>query len=51
MRILLLVFMFLTVINFVAMVECKNWKKDEKYWLFSMVMSIIGFWIVIFRIT
>ena len=51
MKILLLIFTLLVPINFIGMVECKNWKKDEKYWLFSMVMSMIGFWFIIFRIT
>ena len=51
MKILALIFMLLVPINFVGMVECRDYKKDEKYWLFAMIMSFIGFWLVLFRIT
>ena len=50
MKIILLIFMFLVIANFIGMVECKNWKKDEKYWLFAMVMSILGVLIVLARL-
>jgi len=51
MKIIALIFIFLVLINFIGLVECKNWKKDEKYWLFAIVMSFVGFWLVLFRMT
>jgi len=51
MKILALIFTLLIPINFVGMVACKDWKKDEKYWLFAMIMSFMGFWLVLFRMT
>jgi len=48
-KILLLTFALLVVINFVGAAECSDWKKDEKYWFFAMLMSIAGFFTIIFR--
>ena len=45
-----IIFMVLIPINLVGLVECKDWKKDEKYWLFALVMSILGFIVTGIRI-
>lgn len=49
MKILLITFMLLIPINFVGLVECKDWKKDEKHWLFALVMSVLGMLIMYIR--
>lgn len=48
MRYLLLVFALLIPVNFVGMVGCK--KQDERYWLFALVMSIMGILIILLRL-
>lgn len=50
MKYLLMTFMVLIVVNFIGMVECKNWKKDEKKWLFALIMSMAGTLIMYIRI-
>jgi len=37
------IFLLLIPINFIGFVECENWKRDEKHWLFSLIMSVMGF--------
>lgn len=42
MRIIIIIFIMLIPINFIGLCECKNWQKDEKYWLFALAMNMCG---------
>lgn len=48
MKYLLLLFMLTSVIFFVGLVECKNWKENERYWFIALLVSVsLFFWVLI----
>lgn len=43
MKYLILLFILTSIISFVGLVECNNWKEQEKYWFFALLVSVCLF--------